>query len=581
MKDNSSEIITILKQIGVVTSIAGIRFIVLMAIMSLNMALPTIGTDLNIRSQDLQWVISSFALSFGCFQLIGGRIADIFGRRKVYLIGVTWMTVWTLICAFAPNGIWFDIFRGLQGLGAAVGVPAGLGIMGTYFAPGPAKNRAYSCFSATAPLGLSIGLIIGGFCTATLGWRWVFYLSTIAMAFLVFIGWLCIPEDVPDPNVERSIDWLGMFLSATGLVLLTFSLSQGPSATDGWKTPYIIVLFILSIILLVLFVIWQKYIEKYQNEQKEKNKKCHCSILQMPSVPLLLMSLWNKGKYPHFMVIAFFGWGMYYNFQFYVTLYFQNYLNDSPTVTSLKFLPMVVASILNNIVVTYILSRVSSQLLMIIGLSATAISSLLFALIDPSLSYWAMAFPAMVISVLGMDYMYTITCIYVTTVVEKHEQARAGGVFQTVCQIGLAISLAIASTVVGSVTGTSTQPEDLLRGYRSGFWTAFAGACVSLIVSFSLKGLKKVGAKKKKEEVENEEEETGEEDDPTVISEEETDEEKDEESGEEDDDPTVMSEEEMDVVEVVDVAKHKKLKKNSAQTVFIPKEVRARDERIE
>jgi len=165
-----------------------------------------------------------------------------------------------------------------------------------------------------------------------------------------------------------------------------------------------------------------------------------------------------------------------------------------------KFVPMEVSGILTGIVVAFILGIVSSQLLVIIGLVGTTTASLLFALIDPSLTYWAMAFPAMLIVVLGADLMYNVCTMYVTSAVAMHEQALAGGIFNTVTQIGTALGLAVTSIVASSVTGTSTAPEDVLNGYRAGFWMAFALGCVGLIISFSLTGIGKVGAKKKEEE---------------------------------------------------------------------------------
>jgi len=240
--------LTTLQSIFLVITITGAQFINIVASVSLNLALPSIGRELGIPQQDLQWLISAYALTFGCFLLLAGKLADIFGRKLVFLVGCVWFTIWTLVGGFSPNRISLDIFRGLQGLGAAAIVPSGIGILGVSFQPGPTKNKAFATFSAGAPLGGAMGLVLGGVCTEGLGWRWVFYITAIISLLVIFGGWFTIPKDFIPVGISRNIDWIGVFLSTSGLVLLTFCLAEGSIASEGWVTPYIIALLILSVI---------------------------------------------------------------------------------------------------------------------------------------------------------------------------------------------------------------------------------------------------------------------------------------------------------------------------------------------
>lgn len=220
-----------------------------------NIALPAIQKDFNVPNSDLQWLISAYTLTFGGFLLLSGVLADRYGRRLVFCAGMALLSIWTLADGVATSFIQLAIFRALQGIGAAVTVPSAVGIISNYFV---AKDRtpALTIFGAAGAVGFCLGLIFGGFLTSSLGWRYVFYVSTCVTSLLGILGWFVLPKDRMDGQVRPKLDFAGAGLSTAGLILLSFVLSSG--GEYGWGKAFVIVLLVLSVGLIVLFT----YVEK-------------------------------------------------------------------------------------------------------------------------------------------------------------------------------------------------------------------------------------------------------------------------------------------------------------------------------
>ncbi|KAJ3268237.1 hypothetical protein HK104_005431, partial [Borealophlyctis nickersoniae] len=353
-----------------------------------------------------------------------------FGRRRVFLIGCIWMSIWTLICGFA-SGKFLLVSRGLQGIGAALNVPAAVGILGSCYEDGPRKNKALAAFGAGAPVGGGVGLVLGGVFTQTLGWRWSFYVSFMINVVIIILGVLSVPNDTPEQiDTNRSVDYGGAMLSAAGLLAFTYALTAAQSSTNGWKTPHIIALLILSVVLLGGFL----YLESRVTS------------------PLMPLGIWS---YPYFKAIHFIAlmeYASFASFVFYATLYSQNIDEASPLTTTVRFLPMATVGLLGNIVAGYIVGVVSGQLLLIIAMTASAAAPTLYALTQPDITYWAMSFPALCLVVIGVDLTYNITNLFVLTSVPPHQQSIAAGVFNTVTQVGSTVGLAVTSAIAAGVS---------------------------------------------------------------------------------------------------------------------------------
>lgn len=203
-----------------------------------------------------------------------------YGRKRILCLGLGWLSVWTLAIGFGQSFIQLTVFRGIQGIGAALTVPSAIGIISSYFS-GVDRTRALSIYGASGTLGFCTGLIFGGFLTSSLGWRYIFYLIVIITGSLGILGFIVLPNDVPSQKKHERMDYIGAVMSTSGLILLQFVLSSG--GTYGWDQPFIIVLLILAVGLLIGFTIYEKYI----------------------SNPIMPLSLWKIRNFAGLWVIGF------------------------------------------------------------------------------------------------------------------------------------------------------------------------------------------------------------------------------------------------------------------------------------
>ena len=251
------------RTIALVVTLTGAAFLNTLSVQASVIVLPTIGEDLNIPSARQQWIVSSYSLAFGCFLLLWGRLADVYGKRPIFILGSAWVCIMTLVCPFMPNEIGFNVMRGLQGLGAAANVPTAIGILGVTFPPGKAKNYAFATYSSGAPLGSICGNIFGGVVGQYASWKWIFWILAIIALCVTIAGHFLIPLPTMHPSeseLKNAVDWLGGTMVTIALFILLFALTEGNIV--GWSQPYIAVIIVISVLLLVAFVFWQLYLEK-------------------------------------------------------------------------------------------------------------------------------------------------------------------------------------------------------------------------------------------------------------------------------------------------------------------------------
>ena len=230
------------RTIALVITLTGAAFLNTMSVQAAVIILPTIGRDLGIPAARQQWVVSAYSLTFGCFLLLWGRLADVYGKRLIFIYGSAWVCLVTLICPFIPNEIGFDVFRGLQGLGAAANVPTAIGIIGVTFPPGKAKNYAFAMYSAGAPMGSVLGNMLGGVVGQYASWKWVFWILAILAAMVTIAGQFVIPppraEHRPKESAKGAVDWLGGTMVTVSLMVLLFALTEGNIV--GWSTAWVL-----------------------------------------------------------------------------------------------------------------------------------------------------------------------------------------------------------------------------------------------------------------------------------------------------------------------------------------------------
>ncbi|KAK3323665.1 major facilitator superfamily-domain-containing protein [Cercophora scortea] len=488
--------------IALVVTVAGASFLNTLSGQAVVIILPTIGRDLNIPEARLQWIVSAYSLAFGCFLLLWGRVADIYGKRRIFIWGSAWVAVTTVVNPFLRNEIAFDLFRGLQGLGAAANVPTAIGILGTTFPPGKAKNYAFSCYAAGAPLGAVFGNLIAGFISQYASWKWVFGAISL-MAAAITVAAIAI---IPPPKhtlheegvtVKASVDWLGGALITGGLLALLFALTEGNVV--GWSTPWVPVLIVVSVALVALFVFWQRHLEKGGTR-----------------APIMKVSVFRSGRFSAAMLIMALFFSSFNGWLVYATYFFQNYQGLDTLQTTLRFIPTGVSGVLAAMVVSQLISRIPTYMLLGFGNVCAIISAILFAIPIPSdTTYWAFGLPAMILSVFGADAAWPCLILFTSHSLPQTDQALGGALVNAMGQVGRAIGLAVATAIQTAVMarerGVSVEHVGpvlqwdyaSLLGIRAAeWWNAALGFASLIVVLVAFRGsgiVGKVEAKKAEE----------------------------------------------------------------------------------
>ncbi|KAK3502967.1 major facilitator superfamily-domain-containing protein [Neurospora crassa] len=474
--------------IALVATVAGASFLNTVSGQAVVIVLPTIGRHLDIPDSRLQWVVSAYNLAFGCFLLLWGRIADIYGKRKIFIWGSAWVAITTVINPFLPNEIAFDFFRGLQGLGAAANVPTAIGILGTTFPPGKAKNYAFSCYAAGAPLGAVFGNLIAGLIAEYASWKWVFGVIAILAAIITVAAIFVIPPPKhtlhqDGASVKGSVDWFGAFLITAGLLVLLFALTEGNVV--GWKTPWVPVLIVVAVALVVVFVLWQQHLEKTGKQ-----------------APIMKVSMFHSKRFSAAMLIMGLFFSSFSGWLVFATYFYQDYQGQSVIQTTLRFLPTGVMGLICAFVVSQLLSRVPTYMMLAFGNVCVAITCILFAApIPPHTSYWAWAFIGMILSVIGADTAWPCLILFTSHSLPQADQALGGALVNACGQIGRAVGLAIATAIQTAVmaqqrgvsvedAGYMKEWEDAsLAGIRAANWFHMAlGLCSLAVVLIAFRG---------------------------------------------------------------------------------------------
>ena len=299
-----------------------------------------------------------------------------------------------------------------------------------------------------------------------------------------FVGGLVsIDADKPSEEVDRRIDWFGSLLVTAGLVQMIYALSQGELAENKWRTPCmfpaiflmsgssyektdIVVTLACGFLCSIGFLCWQYYLEKAQSN----GSSYHPALMSPPLLKLSIVTRANS-RVLAMILIAFFNWGSFLAWIFWVQLYFQNYKHISPLQTAIVLLPMLFSGVVCNILVVFMATRIALVWMLGLGTVATTIACLLFAVIIPDATYWAFSFPAILLSSVGADIISSVGTLFIAKVVLPHEQSVAGALFMTMTQLGTAVGVTV-STVAANVAAAQGI-SDPMSIYRVAQWTAF------------------------------------------------------------------------------------------------------------
>ena len=440
--------------------LCGVLFLDGLDISLVGITLPSIKHDLGFSDAQLQWVVSAYVLGYGGFLLLGGRTADLLGRRPTLLVALALFSVASLLGGLANGPALLLSTRFLKGASAAFTAPAGLSIITTSYEEGPQRHRALSIYSATGASGFSLGLVIGGLMTQ-IGWRWAFILPAPVAALLVVAGSRALPHDRPRLHPQRGFDVPGAVTLTAGMLLLVQTIVEAPAR--GWSSPTTVGGFAVSVVLLGAFA-WI--------EARSSAPLVRLGIVRVPGVVHA-----NLG-----IVLLF---GAYVGFQFVLTLYLQQLNRWSPIRTALAFLPVGVLIAATAAQLPRLARRVALVRLIAAGFAVMTVGYALLLRLGGSPGWTGVLLPTTILVGVGIGLAFPALNVEATGAVPAHEQGLAAALFQTSNQIGAAFALAIIAAVVTAAGGASADRGAVIHAYREGLVVVAALAAFGLLVAVS------------------------------------------------------------------------------------------------
>jgi EmrB/QacA subfamily drug resistance transporter len=443
--------------------LAAAQFVVVLDASIVNVALPSIGADLKFSQDDLSWVVNAYVLVFGGFLLLGGRMADLLGRRRLFIVGLILFAAASLAGGLAESAGWLVAARAVQGLGAALLSPAALALVTVLFAEGAERNKAMGVWGAVAGSGGAVGVLLGGMLTEWAGWEWVLFVNVpigIAAALLA-------PRLLPESRNEgeRHFDVAGALTITSGLSLLVYALVDANDA--GWGSTQTIVLSAIAVALLAAF---------YVIERRQK----------APLVPF--PGIFRIRTITGINVSAVLVAASLFSMFFFISLYMQNVLGFSPIETGLAYLPLAVGIIITAGATAGLVTRFGFKPVLVSGLVVTAAGLIWFSQVDANGSYVGdVLFPSLLAAV-GLGLAFVSMTVAAVSGVETHEAGLASGLINTSQQIGGALGLAVLATVANSkiddmAASGASQAVALTEGFQSAFLVGAGLAILGAILA--------------------------------------------------------------------------------------------------
>ena len=436
--------------------LASAQFVVVLDASIVNVALPSIGRDLDFSQDNLSWVVNAYTLFFGGFLLLGGRAADLLGRRRVFMGGLALFALASLGGGLAQSELWLIIARAVQGLGAAILSPAALSLVTTMFTEGAERNKALGVWGAVAGSGGAAGVLLGGVLTDALSWEWVLFVNVPIAAVAAALAPRLLP-DTRDETQHRAFDVLGAMTVTAGLSLLVYALVDANNA--GWGSLQTVGLLALSVVLIGAFLTIE-------------------SRTKAPLLPLRMFR--HRTRTASQAVGLLIGMALFSMF-FFVSLYMQNVLGFSPLKTGFAYLPLALTIIVTAGVASQLVTKAGFKPVLIFGLTLVTAGLVWFSQVSVGGSYVGDVLFASIIAGAGLGFSFVPVTIGAVSGTRPDEAGLASGMINTAQQIGGALGLAILSTIAFSgVNELRPDPVALTNGFGDAF---LAGAgCAALAV---------------------------------------------------------------------------------------------------
>jgi EmrB/QacA subfamily drug resistance transporter len=437
------------------------QFVVVLDASIVNVALPTIGEALDFSESNLPWVVNAYVLTFGGFLLLGGRLADLLGRRRIFMFGLVLFALASLAGGLATNSGQLITARAVQGLGAAILSPAALSIVATTFRDGAERNKALGIWGAVAGSGGAAGVLLGGVLTEYLGWEWVLWVNVPIGIAAAAVAPSLIVETRAEDEV-RHFDVAGATTITLSLSALVFGLLDAESA--GWGSAQTIGTLVASVLLLVAFI----------------------AIERRSRAPLVPFSIFRVRTITGANVVGTLVGASLFSMFFFISLYMQQVLGYSPIHAGLSYLPLAVSIILSAGIASQLVTKVGFKPILATGMGLIAIGLLWFSQISVDGSFLADILGPSLFAAVGLGFAFVPVTIAAVSGVEDREQGLASGLINTSQQVGGALGLAILAAVANSIIGSSHDPAVLVEGFQSAFLVGAAFALLGLLATLLL-----------------------------------------------------------------------------------------------
>jgi len=440
-------------------------FMTVLDVSIVNVALPSIGRSLHASNDDLQWIVTAYAITFGGFLLLGGRAADLLGRRRMFMIGVALFAAASLACGFAGSLGVLIAARAVQGLGGAIISPATLSIITTTFEEGPERNKALGIWGAMGGSGAAAGVLFGGILTKYLGWEWIFFVNAPVGALVLALT----PRFVRESRIDevRRFDIAGAVTVTSGLALLVYGISKAPDV--GWGSAQTIVVLIASAVLLVSFVV----IESRHPD---------------PLMPLRIFKI--RTLTGSNVVALMLGAVVFSNF-FLLTLYVQEVLHYSALKSGITFLATAGTVVIVAGISQALVTKIGVKPVMVVGMALITGGMIWYTQIPVHGKYATNLLPGYLMVGIGMAFTFIPVSIAALAGVPARDAGLASGLLNTSQQIGGAIGVAVAATVATTHAATLLKsghsvPDAYTSGFALAFWVIAGVAAVGTIAALTL-----------------------------------------------------------------------------------------------
>ncbi len=437
------------------------QFVVVLDASIVNVALPTIGEALDFSEGNLPWVVNAYVLTFGGFLLLGGRLADLLGRRRVFMGGLVLFAIASLAGGLATNSGQLIAARAVQGLGAAILSPAALSIVATTFRDGAERNKALGIWGAVAGSGGAAGVLLGGVLTEYLGWEWVLWVNVPIGIAAAAIAPSLIAETRSEDEV-RHFDVAGATTITLSLSALVFGLLDAESA--GWGSAQTIGTLVASALLLAAFVV----------------------IERRSRAPLVPFSIFRVRTITGANVVGILVGASLFSMFFFISLYMQQVLGYSPIKAGLSYLPLAVSIILSAGIASQLVTKVGFKPILATGMGLIAVGLIWFSQISVDGTFLSDILGPSLLAAVGLGFAFVPVTIAAVSGIEDREQGLASGLINTSQQVGGALGLAILAAVANGIIGSSHDPAKLVEGFQSAFAVGAGFATLGLIATLVL-----------------------------------------------------------------------------------------------